>query len=37
MKKNYEIKGSSVLNIVEHRWQIIESLEFPEVNAADPK
>ncbi|NER04610.1 MAG: AAA family ATPase, partial [Okeania sp. SIO3C4] len=32
-EKNDEIKRSSVLNIVEQRWQIIESLEFPEVNA----
>ncbi|MGD1700748.1 MinD/ParA family ATP-binding protein [Dapis sp. BLCC M229] len=36
-EKNDEIQRSSVLNIVEHRWEIIESLEFPEVNAADPK
>ncbi|GGA39807.1 ParA family protein [Okeania sp. KiyG1] len=36
-EKNDEIQRSSVLNIVEQRWQIIESLEFPEVNAADQK
>ena len=36
-EKNYEIKRSNVLNIVEQRWQIIESLKFPEVNAADQK
>ncbi len=36
-QKNDEIKRSSVLNIVEQRWEIIESLEFPEVNAADQK
>ncbi|MGD1715328.1 P-loop ATPase, Sll1717 family [Dapis sp. BLCC M172] len=36
-EKNDEIKRSSVLNIVEQRWEIIESLEFPEVNAADQK
>ncbi|MGD1809187.1 P-loop ATPase, Sll1717 family [Dapis sp. BLCC M126] len=35
-EKNDEIKRSSILNTTE-RWQIIESLEFPEVNAADPK
>lgn len=35
-EKNDELKRSSILNI-EQRWQIIESLEFPEVNAADPK
>jgi len=33
-EKNDEIKRSTVLNI-EQRWTIIESLEFPEVNAAD--
>ena len=35
-EKNDELKRSSVLNI-EQRWQIIENLEFPEVNAADMK
>ena len=35
-EKNDEIKRSTVLNI-EQRWSIIESLEFPEVNAADTK
>lgn len=33
-EKNDEIKRSSILNTTE-RWQIIESLKFPEVNAAD--
>lgn len=32
-----EIKRESVLTGAEHRWEIIESLQFPEVNAADPK
>ncbi len=35
-EKNDELKRSSVLNI-EQRWQIIENLDFPEVNAADMK
>ena len=36
-EKNNEIKRSKVLNIVEQRWEILENLKFPEVNAADPK
>lgn len=32
-----ELKRKSILPGKEHRWEIIESLEFPEVNAADPK
>ena len=35
--KTNEIKRSSIFNTSEQRWQIIESLEFPEVNAADQK
>jgi len=35
--KNDEIKRSSIFNTTEKRWQIIESLEFPEVNAAEQK
>ncbi|WP_293131900.1 P-loop ATPase, Sll1717 family [Okeania sp. SIO3I5] len=34
-EKNDEIQRSSILNIAEKRWEIIESLKFPEVNAAD--
>ena len=32
-----EIKRESVLTGTEHRWDIIQSLQFPEVNAADHK
>ncbi|GAB1538020.1 ParA family protein [Scytonema sp. NUACC21] len=32
-----EIKRKSVLTGIDRRWKIIESLQFPEVNAADPK
>ena len=32
-----EIKRSTALTSAVHRWRIIESLKFPEVNAADPK
>ncbi len=35
-EKTDELKRSNVLNI-EQRWKIIESLKFPEVNAADQK
>ncbi|QKQ74388.1 ParA family protein [Nostoc sp. TCL240-02] len=36
-EKTDEIKRSNVLNTIDHRWNIIESLQFPEVNAADPR
>ncbi|MEH2390581.1 MAG: AAA family ATPase [Nostoc sp.] len=36
-EKTDELKRSNVLNTIDHRWDIIESLRFPEVNAADPK
>jgi MinD-like ATPase involved in chromosome partitioning or flagellar assembly len=32
-----ELQRKTVLTGTEHRWNIIESLRFPEVNAADPK
>ncbi|WP_017324452.1 P-loop ATPase, Sll1717 family [Synechococcus sp. PCC 7336] len=32
-----ELQRSKILSEPEHRWDIIESLSFPEVNAADPK
>jgi cellulose biosynthesis protein BcsQ/stress-induced morphogen len=35
-EKNDEIKRTNILN-TEQRWQIIESLNFPEVNAADQR
>jgi cellulose biosynthesis protein BcsQ/stress-induced morphogen len=35
-EKTDELKRTNVLNI-EQRWKIIESLQFPEVNAADQK
>ena len=35
-EKTDELKRSTVLNI-EQRWKIIESLQFPEVNAADER
>ncbi|MBD2561019.1 MULTISPECIES: MinD/ParA family ATP-binding protein [Nostoc] len=36
-EKTDELKRSNVLNTIDHRWDIIESLQFPEVNAADPR
>jgi cellulose biosynthesis protein BcsQ len=36
-EKTDELKRSTVLNTIEQRWRIIESLHFPEVNAADPR
>ncbi|AFY35180.1 ParA family protein [Calothrix sp. PCC 7507] len=36
-EKTDELKRSNVLNTIDHRWNIIESLQFPEVNAADPR
>lgn len=37
-EKTDELKRSNVLNIeIEQRWKIIESLQFPEVNAADQR
>ncbi|MEH2325581.1 MAG: AAA family ATPase [Nostoc sp.] len=36
-EKTDELKRSNVLNTIDHRWDIIESLRFPEVNAADPR
>lgn len=32
-----ELNRSNVLNTIDQRWKIIESLEFPEVNAADQR
>jgi len=32
-----EINRSNVLNTIDQRWKIIESLQFPEVNAADQR
>lgn len=32
-----ELKRKTVLTGIDYRWKIIESLHFPEVNAADPK
>jgi MinD-like ATPase involved in chromosome partitioning or flagellar assembly len=36
-EKTDEIKRNTALSTIDQRWKIIESLEFPEVNAADPK
>ncbi|MCC5615070.1 AAA family ATPase [Nostoc sp. CHAB 5836] len=36
-EKTDELKRSNVLNTIDHRWNIIQSLQFPEVNAADPR
>jgi MinD-like ATPase involved in chromosome partitioning or flagellar assembly len=36
-EKTDELKRSTVLNTIEQRWKIIESLNFPEVNAADQR
>lgn len=36
-EKTDELKRSNVLNTIDQRWNIIESLQFPEVNAADQR
>ncbi|WP_235526336.1 KGGVGR-motif variant AAA ATPase [Nostoc piscinale] len=36
-EKTDELKRSNVLNTIDQRWKIIESLHFPEVNAADQR
>lgn len=36
-EKNDELKRSNVLTTTDQRWNIIESLQFPEVNAADQR
>ncbi|MHC5730273.1 MAG: ParA family protein, partial [Nostoc sp.] len=36
-EKADELKRSNVLNTIDQRWNIIKSLQFPEVNAADQR
>jgi cellulose biosynthesis protein BcsQ len=36
-EKTDELKRNNVLNTIDQRWNIIDSLQFPEVNAADQR